>query len=128
MSALADTAAFAQSFCDQNAIARPRALRLRLVLEELFTNTVRHGYREESDAPVRIALAMIERHVAVEYSDSAQPYDPLARMSTLPAGEVGPLDGPPGDGLGTYLLGKTLYGARYEYQGGCNRLWLVMPT
>ena len=126
LSALADTVAFAQAFCDGQGIGRTAAVRLRLVIEELFTNTVRHGHRGDSDAPVRMALSMIEDYVTMEYEDSAPPYDPLSRMTALPSDQVAALDGPPAD-LGTYLVGKSLYGARYAYEDGRNRLWLVMP-
>ena len=51
LAALRDTAAFAQVFCERNGIDRHTALRLTLVIEELFTNTVQHGYRAESDLP-----------------------------------------------------------------------------
>lgn len=125
--AVAETAAFALAFCERHGIGRPAAMRLRLVIEELFTNSIQHGYRGECDTPVRIALAIIDGHVTVQYEDSAPPFDVLARMSTLPPDLVAPLEAPPTDGLGVYLVGKFVYGARYEYEGGHNRLWLVMP-
>lgn len=127
LSALSDLVAFGQRFCDAHAIGRSPALRLRLVLEELFTNTVRHGHGGDSDAPVHIALALLEGYVTVEYEDDAPHYDPLSRMTTLASGEVAPLDGPPSEGLGSYLVGKSLYGARYAYEEGRNRLWLALP-
>ena len=126
MSALPDLVAFAKAFCDRHGLTQTPAVRLRLVMEELFTNTVRHGHRGDSDAPVRIALSMIEGYVAIEYEDSAPAYDPLARMTVLPSDQVVAMDGPPTDALGTYLVGKTLYGARYAYEDGHNRLWLAM--
>ena len=127
LSALDDTVAFARDFCERNAIGHSPALRLRLVIEEIFTNTVRHGHRGDSDATVRIALAVIDDYVTVEYEDSAPPYDPLARITALPSDQVAAIEGPPTDALGTYLVGKSLYGARYAYEDGHNRLWLVMP-
>ena len=128
LAALSDIVAFAQQFCDAHAAGRSAALRLRLVLEELFTNTVRHGHRVECDAPVRNALTVIEGYLTVEYEDSAPPYDPLSRMTTIASDEVAPLDGPPDEGLGSYLVGKSLYGARYAYEDGRNRLWLALPA
>lgn len=125
--AVAETAAFALSFCERHGIGRPAAMRLRLVIEELFTNSIQHGYRGECDTPVRIGLAMIDGYLTVEYEDSAPAFDLLARMSTLPPDLVAPLSAPPTDGLGVYLVGKFVYGARYEYEDGHNRLWLVMP-
>src|SRR5258705_3224158 len=55
---LADASAFAQSFCDDHGIDRRTASRLTLVIEELFTNTVRHGYRGDSDREISVALRL----------------------------------------------------------------------
>lgn len=118
--------AFARVFCDRNGIDRSTALRLRLVIEELFTNTVRHGHRGDSDAPVRIALAIVDDHVTMEYEDSGPPYDPVSRMSALTSDPPVAVDGPPTEGLGTYLVGKSLDRACYAYEDGRNRLRLVL--
>jgi serine/threonine-protein kinase RsbW len=125
--AVADTAAFALTFCERHGIGRQAAARVRLVIEELFTNSIQHGYGGECDTPIRIALAMIDGYLTVQYEDSAPPFDLLARLSTLPPDLVTTLDARPTDGLGVYLVGKLAYGARYEYEDERNKLWLVMP-
>jgi anti-sigma regulatory factor (Ser/Thr protein kinase) len=124
--AVADTAGFALAFCERNGVSRQAAMRLRLIIEELFTNSIRHGYGGESDAVVRMELAMIEGYVALTYEDRAPPYDPLVRLSALASGDVEALAAPPTDSLGTFLIGKLAYGAHYAYEDGRNRLWLVM--
>lgn len=127
LAALPDTASFAQAFCDRNGLGHDDALRLTFILEELFTNTVRHGYRDESDSSIRIALAISDHRVTILYEDSAPRYDPLARLSATPSSLVAPLEGRPIGGLGVYLLGQLVAGARYAYENGSNRLWLTMP-
>ena len=52
--ALADAEAFARGFADLQKLAHGDAMRLTLVIEELFTNTVKHGYGNETDSPVRL--------------------------------------------------------------------------
>lgn len=71
-----ETAAFARDFCERNGVSRDDALRLTLIIEEFFTNTVEHGYRTESDAPIRVTLAASGPHVTVLYEDAAPAYDP----------------------------------------------------
>jgi anti-sigma regulatory factor (Ser/Thr protein kinase) len=127
LAALPDTAVFAQAFCERNGIGRDDALRLTLVIEELFTNTVQHGYRDESDAPIRISLAIGDGRVTLLYEDSAPRYDPLAQWSAPPSGLAAPIESRPVGGLGVYLLGQLVAGARYAYENGSNRLWLEMP-
>ena len=41
------TAAFVAGFCARHGIARNDALRLTLIVEELFTNSMAHGYGGE---------------------------------------------------------------------------------
>ena len=48
--------AFLEGFCADSGLERERCLRLNLVLEELFINTVNHGHRGDSDAPIWIVL------------------------------------------------------------------------
>ena len=127
LAALRETAAFAQAFCGRYGIGRDHALRLTFVIEELFTNTVRHGYGDESDAPIRIALTIGEGRVSLFYEDSAPRYDPLARLSAPPANLTAPAEARSVGGLGLYMLGQLVAGARYAYEEGSNRLWLEVP-
>jgi serine/threonine-protein kinase RsbW len=124
LAALRDTAAFAQRFCERNGLRRDDALRLRLVIEELFTNTVQHGYGVESDAPIRIALSLRDGGLSLLYEDSARAYDPLARP-TEPIAASEPADARPIGGLGLALV-RGFAEARYAYENGTNRLWLTL--
>lgn len=123
---MADTADFAFTFCERNGLSRQIAMRVRLILEELLTNSIRHGYRAERDTGIRIELDIIEGCPAIVYEDSAPPYDPLTRSSAPGAGENVLGDAPPGDGVGIVLIGKLAYRADYAYENGCNRLSLVV--
>ena len=125
LAALPDTAAFAQAFCDRHGIARDDALRLTLVIEELFTNTIEHGHRGESDAPIRLALSLDDGVVALLYEDSAPRYDPLAQAPAA-ASLAEPLGERPIGGLGVHLVRELVASARYAYEEGRNRLWLTL--
>ena len=122
--AVADTADFASTFCERNGFSPQIASRLRLILEELFTNSIRHGYRAESASAIRIELDVWDGCPSIVYEDSAPPYDPLTR---LPApGHDASVDAPPGDGLGIVLIGKLADRVSYAYRNGHNRLSLVV--
>jgi len=62
---------FLESFCADAALGRDPCLRLNLVLEELFTNTVRHGHRGDSDSPVWVTLSVAGANVSLTYEDAA---------------------------------------------------------
>jgi serine/threonine-protein kinase RsbW len=110
---------FLEAFCADAAIARTSCLRLNLVLEELFTNTVRHGHGGDCDAPVWVSLSGRERRVSVTYEDTAPPFNPYARLV-----EPGLKPG----GLGV-LLTKELSASRdYAYLFGRNCIRLALNT
>lgn len=123
---LHDTAAFAQAFCDRHGIVHDDALRLTMIIEELFTNTVEHGYRGESDAPIRIALSVEIGGIAVLYEDAAPRYDPLAGLLGSAARIERPVESRPIGGLGVYLVVQLVERSSYAYEEGCNRLRLTM--
>lgn len=116
--------AFLEQFCTDSGVPRQDCLRLNLVLEELFTNTVKHGHRGDSDAPVWIGLTRTDGAVQVVYEDKAPPFNPYARLSepvvdtTVSMRKIG--------GLGV-LLTKELAASRdYAYLFGRNRIRLTL--
>jgi serine/threonine-protein kinase RsbW len=116
--------AFLEAFCAETGTPRPDCLRLNLVLEELFTNTVKHGHRGDCDAPVWIGLSRTGDAVRVVYEDKAPPFNPYAHLpedppdTTLEMRKVG--------GLGV-LLTKQLAASRdYAYLFGRNRIRLTL--
>src|SRR3954452_10743025 len=95
--------AFLEAFCGETGVDRSRCLRLNVVLEELFINTVRHGHRGDCDAPVWVSLCARPAQVDLTYEDTAGPFNPLAY--TARPGKIG--------GLGVLLM-RELSAAR-EY-------------
>lgn len=118
--------AFLDAFCADSGLPRQECLRLNLVLEELFTNTVKHGHRGDCDAPVWIGLTRTDGAMQVVYEDKAPPFNPYARLSedspdtTLDLRKIG--------GLGV-LLTKELAASRdYAYLFGRNRIRLTLAS
>ena len=78
----------AEAGADNHAIQR-----IQLVLEELFTNTVNHGYGGESDAPIGARLACHQGEITLDYTDRAPCFDlgkmPLQDASTVDVGGLG---------------------------------------
>lgn len=126
MAMLAETAAFVQGFCERSGIRREDALRLVLIVEELFINTVTHGFNGGSDALIGISLSRDDEHVELRYEDRAPPHDPTARFTKSPESLNAPLETRPIGGLGVYLVGQLSASARYVYEEGMNRLWLTV--
>jgi anti-sigma regulatory factor (Ser/Thr protein kinase) len=115
---------FLESFCAEAALERNHCLRLNLVLEELFTNTVRHGHRGDSDAPVWVTLSAAAG-LSLTYEDTAPPFNPYGT----------PPDAPPDTtvkmrkigGLGVLLTRRLAASREYAYLYGRNRIRLALP-
>lgn len=50
-------------------------MRLQLIAEELFVNTITHGHHGDSDHAVRIGLAHVDGTSTLRYEDDAPPFD-----------------------------------------------------
>jgi serine/threonine-protein kinase RsbW len=115
---------FLESFCAEAALAQDPCLRLNLVLEELFTNTVRHGHRGDSDTPVWVTLTAGPASLNLTYEDAAPPFNPYGT----------PPDAPPDTtvkmrkigGLGVLLTRKLASSREYAYLYGRNRIRLAL--
>jgi anti-sigma regulatory factor (Ser/Thr protein kinase) len=116
LSELRSIAAFLEEFCAQAGVARDRCLRLNVVLEELFINTVRHGHRGDCDAPVWVNLRAQPAAVEITYEDTAGPFNPLAY--TARPGKIG--------GLGVLLTRELSAAREYAYLFGRNRIRLAL--
>src|ERR1700756_4526810 len=83
--------AFAEAFARDCRLADDERARLLVILEELFTNVVVHGYQSPSAAgEVAIALGWSRGRLTIDFVDDGRPFDPLAHSGPdldLPAEE-----------------------------------------
>jgi len=112
--------ALIDEFGEATGLGREDRHKLTLIVEELFTNTVTHGHRGDSNAPVQISLEDTAAGVQLTYEDSAPEYDPLAASrrtdieSTINERRIG--------GLGVFLTIGLTNGADYRFVEGHNRI------
>ena len=125
LSAWSSAREFLERFCAAASLARTPSLRLNLILEELFTNTVNHGHRGDCDFLIWISLTAGEAEIAVTYLDQGPPFNPLA-MSKAQL-DVAPEERKIG-GLGVYLTTELTVASDYAYVYGRNRLRLFSPV
>lgn len=124
MGALGPIRSFVERFCAAAAVRRDPCLRLNLVLEELFTNTIRHGHRGDAEAGVWISLAREGAGLRIVYEDTAPPFNPYAWLASASRGEVP--ERKPG-GLGILLTRELAASREYAYVFGRNSIRLGMP-
>ena len=116
--------AFIDDFCRGAAVSRDTCLKANLVVEELFLNTVKHGHRGGSDAPVWITLTAEGEAVCLVYEDRAPPFNPFASATRemLEALAETRREG----GLGVLLAHGLTRSTDYSYMFGRNRIQLML--
>jgi len=100
--------------------------KLTIIVEELFTNTVNHGHRGDSDAPIFITFEEDGGGLRLIYEDSAPQFDPLLASqrtdidATVNERRVG--------GLGIFITIGLAEKADYSYVEGRNRISLRLSA
>jgi len=107
--------------CNDYDIGGDVRLRIELALEELFANSIHHGYGAESDRPVWIAMRGAADGIEIDYQDAAPAFDPLGDTAPAPAG---PLAEQACGGLGCLLVRQMASACRYRREGERNRVTL----
>ena len=96
-------------------------MQIDVAIDELFSNIANYAYAPGTVGKATVSAELLEdpKAIAITFTDSGVPYDPLAKAdpdTTLSAEEreIG--------GLGIYLVKKTMDGLYYEYKNGQNIL------
>jgi len=126
MSVLRDALAFVTGFAAAKNLSERDHLRLQLVVEELFTNTIMHGYGKECDEPIEIALDAAPGQVTVRYEDAAATYDPARTLAASREQVAVPLEQRPIGHLGVHLVAAIVDDMRYARVGARNQLQILM--
>ena len=114
---------FAEGFASRHALPSGERARLLIILEELFTNVVKHGHgRGMAPGTIEIALTFDGEGLRIDFSDDGRPFNPLNRLlpnlAQLQAKrQIG--------GLGLRILRSLADDARYSRDGDRNHLVLT---
>ena len=106
--------------CNARNIDSALVSRALVVVEELFSNTIKYGYGGECARPVRLRLQ--PKPFVIVYEDDAPPFDPTGWKST--DDEALALDERP-EGRAGIIMVMGLCKIVYEARSGGNRLVLA---
>ncbi len=112
MNSLAEVRAYIDGVCATAGIERKECLKMQLIVEELFTNSVTHGYGGDSDSPVWIALEPCVTGLTLSYQDEAPPHDPLSSYRPMKTTVL--IAEQPVGGLGIKLVRKLATDLSYH--------------
>lgn len=105
--------------------ARHRAaMRATLAVEELFANSIHHGYEGESDQPVWLSVEHRDTSLHVTYMDAAAEFDPFADLAGFSGHVDAELEHRRIGGLGRMLMKETARHCAYRREGGRNVITL----
>lgn len=86
--------------------------RIRIVLEELFLNSVHHGQAGGTEAPIVVGVCPGPAGVTLTYRDHAPPFDPTANPAVPRLESVG--------GFGLALIRNLAQAVRYRRESDTN--------
>ena len=119
--------AFVEQSCTRAGCSTRQRLRVILLIEELFTNTVQHGRGGAEPVPVNLTIMLADKELKVRYEDGARRYDPFQRFnpkhSLSDTVELRPLGG-----LGVLLIRELGKDVRYAWAKSRNCVTFSMPT
>lgn len=109
--------AFVTQALQQHGLAPGPVARAELILEELFRNTVLHGYGGDSEQGIWIGV----QDGRLYYQDAAPPFNPLCQ-GPEPLDPAQPVDQLRVGGVGLLLIRELGSAISYEYSDGRNRI------
>ena len=112
-------AVWVHQFCERHGLGDDVDFRLNLVLEELFTNAVRHGGSRGITGAATIRLEALDGQVRVQYADCGGPFDPA---DAPPPDLSSPLEERLPGGLGLHFVRQMTSEFEYHRVGEWNRM------
>ena len=113
---------FVREFFDDNQIPDQELNSVHLILEELVTNAVFHGYDDDREHEILIRLAFEGDDLRIEVEDDGRAFDPLQ----APVAEIAPtLEEQQIGGMGILIVKSLTSEIRYQRMDGKNHLTLL---
>jgi len=108
-----------------HGVSSEAAYAIRLSIEELVSNIIRHGYDDREPHEIAICLDILPRSIELTIDDDGRPFDP---NSVAAVSVPSSLDEAPTGGMGLSLV-RTIAGPiAYQRLDSRNRVTLRIPN
>lgn len=111
-----------EAFGRRNALPENVVWQFALALDELVTNVVSYGYRDEDPHAIVVSMRLSDGWLTADIVDDGIAFDPL---QTPPPDLDADLDGRPIGGLGVHFVRKMMDSVEYRRDGGKNHLTIA---
>ena len=112
-------------WCRQNAVSAATEYWMNLALDEIVSNLIRYGWKDDGEHQIHVRISRSEDEVSVEVEDDAAPFNPLE----VPEPDIDrPLEERPVGGLGIHLVRQIMDGLDYRRLDGKNLLVMKKKT
>lgn len=111
-----------ERFGEANGFSSRTIYQIRLVLDELLTNVISYGYRDQDRHEIGVGMRLADGLLTIRLEDDATPFNPVeAGQPDLEC----PVEDRRIGGLGIHLVKKIMDQVEYERKEGKNLLMLV---
>lgn len=110
-------AEFLDGFLEQHPVPESVAKELHVIVDEVLSNVIRHGYEDDRPHEIGLALGRTAQEITLEVDDDGRPFDPTAAPAPPPRARRGT----PG-GLGLVFMRQLSDSVSYRRDGARNRL------
>jgi serine/threonine-protein kinase RsbW len=93
------------------------------VADELVTNVIRHGFRDDRPHTIDVSVAVREDGLTLQVSDDGIPFNPFATPAPGPAR---PIEAQPAGGMGIPLVRQFAAACHYARVGERNQVTVVL--
>jgi len=112
-----------ENFCEENGVDDAAAYAVNLCVDEVFTNTVIYGYKNDASKSVEIEIISKNGEVKTVMRDTAPKFDPVKNAEKPDTSS--PVESRDIGGLGIFFLQKNMDSVSYSNRKGINELVLV---
>ena len=120
---IAGVAARIDQFCEGRALPSQIAYAVNLAIDELLTNTIANGYRDDDPHRIEVVLREEADALVVIIVDDGVPFDPTQAPDI-----GGSLEEDASEGLGLLLVRQMTDAVEYRRLQGCNVVTLTKRT
>lgn len=111
-----------ERFAQDNALPDKLCYRLRLIVDELVTNSIFHGGCGDENQMIKVSIQNRQHDITIEIIDSGVPFDPSTYSSSrCPADGSGPLGG-----IGLCLVQRFAKTMKYTRNDHYNHLFISL--